>query len=654
MCGILSIVNIKTNGTSHDLLRASSIIRHRGPDDEGFLTWTPGGKPKIWAGGDTAKSTFDHYKYEYLAPETEFRVALGHRRLSILDLSPAGHQPMVHAETGVSMVFNGEIYNFAEIKLELEAKGYTFYSHSDSEVLLLAWVEWGKACLPKLNGMFSFVILDPRNGGKVFAIRDRFGVKPLYWTKLNGRVIFCSEIKQIRVADGYRLSINKEKVFQYLAHGLVDTDEQTFDTEVYQLKGGTFAEIDLVSGNGDVKIERWYHLKPKAWTGTEALAIDNFRALLQDSVRLRMRADVPVGSCLSGGLDSSAIVCLARRVLEDLGDHKGQKTVTACYSDPRFDEWKFAEEVVKQTEAEPHRIFPSFDRLTKEFETLLWHQDDPFPSTSMFSQWCVFAGAAEVHLKVMIDGQGSDEQLAGYGGNDLALYIGLLKKGKYGALWSESRNFKKTKGHYPIGFVLGALQDCLPKWSLKMFPAKYRVVKPEIRSWLKVPTEQIQRAQYDSLQSGLIAQVLGTPLPSLLRFEDRSSMAWSIESRVPFMDYRFVEFTLGLPENFVYKDGLRKTILRKAMRGVMPDMIVDRTDKMGFVTPEELWLREEGTAWFRERVTTTLDRHPEYFDRAETLKILDDMVTGKIGYSFVIWRVICFGQWMRMMQQYGA
>jgi len=654
MCGILAVVHKDQNQDSADLIKASAIIRHRGPDDEGFMTWAPGSKANIWAGKDAAATTIDFWKLNRLQPQQTFKVGFAHRRLSIIDLSPRGFQPMVHEKTGVSLIFNGEIYNFPDIKAELESLGHQFESHSDTEVLLLAWVQWGEQCINKLNGMFAFVILDPRKGsqGTLYAVRDRFGVKPVYWSRVGDSLIFCSEIKQIRLFRGYKLNLNRKKVNQYLGLGLVDTDDQTFDNQVFQMRGGSYATVDLADAAMNVKIARWYTLKPRKWQDTDEKAVDKFRNLLQDSVKLRLRADVPVGSCLSGGLDSSAIVSMIKRILDELDDHNGQETVTACYSEKRFDEWNYASDVVNQTGARSHRVFPDFERLQRDADKLLWHQDDPFPSTSMFSQWCVFSCAAEASLKVMVDGQGSDEQLSGYGGNDTALYAGLVKSMKIGRILRESKAYKAKNGVYPVGFILGGVQSNLPKWTLGLFPKKYLALKPTMVPWLNAPAEDVQKPRYGTLSDYLQYQLLHDPLPSLLRFEDRSSMAFSIESRVPFLDYRLVEFNLGLPEHLVYGEGTKKVILRRALKGIMPDSIVNRKDKLGFATPEETWLREAGTQWFREKVDYTITKYPEFFHRDETLKMLEDMIAGRIKFDFKPWRIICFGKWLDMMEEY--
>ncbi len=442
MCGILAIVNNNRTCTSQHLERACSIIRHRGPDDEGFLMWSPGNDAEIYSGKDTAPSTKNHWEYNELPPDESFKVGFGHRRLSILDLSPAGHQPMRLAQAGLSITYNGEIYNYLEIKEELEKLGHKFHSASDTEVILHAWEEWGHDCLNDFNGMFSFVILDEKNK-KLFAVRDRFGVKPLYYYKGQNTFYLASEIKQIRTSPDYKFDLDQDVVRQFLAYGVTEHSANTFDKNIKHLPGGHYLEIDLSVENSEPQIVQWYTIHPQKWHGSFEDAAVKFKHLLTDAVKLRLRSDVKVGSCLSGGLDSSSIVCIAADLLKASGDYAGQEAVTACFEDLQFDEWKFAKEVIDKTNAHPHRVFPSFQLLQEELDALLWHQDEPFSSTSMFSQWSVFKKTHEAGLKVMIDGQGADEQLAGYGGNDLSLYAGLFKEGHWVELLEEAKHYKK-------------------------------------------------------------------------------------------------------------------------------------------------------------------------------------------------------------------
>ncbi len=646
MCGILSIINTKVNAGSEHLIKACSIIKHRGPDDEGFLTWTGGGPPTVWAGNDTAASTLNHWKYQPLDPGQKFKVGFGHRRLSILDLSPAGHQPMQYHKAGLAITFNGEVYNYIEIKSELEKLGHQFYSTSDTEVILHAWAQWGVQCLDKFNGMFSFVILDYHKK-QLYAVRDRFGVKPLFYYKGTTALYLTSEIKQIKTSPEYKFRLNEPIARQYLATGAVNHTENTFDTQIKQLPAGHYLYMDVSADTADFQITKWYSLKPAKWVGSYEDAASKFRNLLTDAVSLRLRSDVTVGSCLSGGMDSSSIVCIAAELLKANGVFAGQETVTACYDNARYDEWKFAEEVIKKTHANPHRVFPSFTQLQQEIDAFLWHQDEPTGSTSQFSQWAVFKGTHEAGLKVMIDGQGADEQLAGYGSNDIALYTGLLKKARFTTLLDEAQHYKKEKGVWPKGFLLAALQLNTGKTITKLLPQKLRITNQHSVDWIQnTEPAGIYDKHALSLQENLLRQIYSEPLPALLRYEDHNSMAWSVESRTPFMDYRFLEFTLGLPEQFIYKRGVRKTILRDAMHNIIPPAIENRTDKMGFVTPEEVWLKGEGKDWFNDGIDKACKQFGGTLLHTENVKkYVAEMIAGKREFNFMPWRIICFNRW---------
>lgn len=640
MCGILTIINKNTNAGSANLIKASAIIRHRGPDDEGFLTWIPGEQPVVWAGKDTAPSTLARWKYNTLEAGQSFKVGFGHRRLSILDLSPGGHQPMLYDKAGLSITFNGEVYNYLEIKAELESLGHIFDNKTDTEVILHAWAQWGAACLDKFNGMFAFVILD-HHKKKLYAVRDRFGVKPLFYYNGATAIYLASEIKQIRTSPDYSFNINDTIARQFLATGAVDHTDNTFDKKIKHIPGGHYLYLDLSAEGNQPEIKTWYTLQPKTWSGNYRDAVAEFRLLLTDAVRLRLRSDVTVGSCLSGGLDSSSIVCIVSDLLKEKGGHSGQETVTACYENAKYDEWNFAQEVIKKTNATAHRTFPSFRQLQEEIDNFLWHQDEPTGSTSQFSQWAVFKESHRAGLKVMVDGQGADEQLAGYGGNDLPFYAGLLRKVHIWSLVNEARSYRKDKGAWPYGFMLTALK-------LNMGNA----MPPANAGWLTngEPSVIFNRPA-TSLKENLLRQVYGEPLPALLRYEDHNSMAWSVESRTPFMDYRLMEFTLGLPERYVYKNGVRKTILRDAMHNIIPPAIENRKDKMGFVTPEELWLKGEGKEWFRNDINKACKQFDGYIlNSAATQNHVNAIIDGKEPFSFMPWRIVCFSRWFDMMQ----
>ncbi len=643
MCGILAIINKKRSCTGHDLERACSIIRHRGPDDEGFLTWANGAEPGIYAGKDTAATTQRHWQYDSLPGDISYKVGLGHRRLSILDLSPTGHQPMRYGQAGLSIVFNGEIYNYLEIKKELTELGHKFHGASDTEVILHAWEEWGPDCLHEFNGMFAFVLLDEKKQ-ELYAVRDRFGVKPLYCYEGDNAVYFASEIKQIRTAGEYKFELDEAVARQFLALGVTDHGRDTFEQRIKTVGQGSYVYLDLAEEQPECFESGWYYhdSHPKFRNFDEAAVI--YKNTLSDAVNLRLRSDVKVGSCLSGGLDSSSIVCIAADLLKKKGDFAGQETVTACFEDLKYDEWKYAEEVIRLTKANPHKVFPSFSQLQQEIDKLIWHQDQPFSSTSIFSQWAVFKKTSEVGLKVMIDGQGADEQLAGYGGHDVAFYAGLLHKLHLSEMLDEARHYKKEKGNWPYGFLLGALQLNFGKG---IVPAKYRIKEPAAIDWLHGGERgSIFTEPAVNLTLFLRRQRQFQPLPALLRYEDHNSMAWSVESRTPFMDYRLVELCEHFPDRYIYNRGVRKHILRKAMHGIIPEDIENRRDKMGFVTPEELWLRGEGKEWFVDGVEKACRQFGGHLlDTAKVKQYLADILDGKREFDSMPWRIVCFHRW---------
>jgi asparagine synthase (glutamine-hydrolysing) len=644
MCGILAIINKHRKLKADSLARATSVIRHRGPDDEGFLTWSPGEASRVWFGDDTATSTKAHYSYDALDTSASFHVGMGHRRLSIIDLSPAGYQPMRLQDAGLSIVYNGEIYNYPELRDELIKAGHRFNGSSDTEVILHAWAQWGPSCLNRFNGMFAFVLLDEK-AQQLYAVRDRFGVKPLYYYQNDDVIYFASEIKQIRSAPGHSLQLNEAVAAQFLTSGANDETEHTYDVNIRHLRGGHYMHIDLAMGT-EPRIVQWYDVSPARWKGSFEDAATQFRELLTDAIRLRLRSDVKVGSCLSGGLDSSSIVCLMARLLGKEA-HAGQETVTACFPDSKYDEWEFAQQVISRTGVTPHRVFPQLLELQEELDSVIHHQDEPFSSTSMFSQWCVFKETNRAGLKVMIDGQGADEQLAGYGGNDLALYTGMVKQLQLSRLMEEARWYKAEKGTYPRGFILNALQVAAGKGLTALLPTRLQLKdKVSTAAWVKQSPGE-RKTYSHSLQEQLIGQLYGNPLPSLLRYEDHNSMAWSVESRTPFLDYRLVEFNLGLPAHFIYNKGVRKYVLRQAMKDILPPAVAQRKDKMGFVTPEEMWIKGEGKAWFLHELELAYrNTNNTLLDVAAAKAHVSAIMNNTIPYDNMPWRIICFNKWL--------
>ena len=645
-------------------MRMADAVRHRGPDGEGHVAISlRDGSVAAFAGPDTPSSCFAH-GHSYLPAAgaatagVSSDVLLAHRRLAIVDLTPAGHQPMSYADGRYWIVFNGEIYNHLELRSELLGLGNAFASLSDTEVILAAYSRWGADCLERLNGMFSFVLVD-RVARRVFAARDRFGVKPLYyWISPAGYVALASEIKQFTVLPGWRARLNRQRAYDFLSWGLSEHTGQTLFDGVGQLRGGEAVHMALdslagVVASGTLPSYRWYRLQPQAFEGDRAQASARFRDILVDSIRLRLRSDVPVGSCLSGGLDSSAIVCLAHRLLCDAGTRAVQRTFTAYSEASRFDERPFAEEVIGQTGAQATFVCPRSEELFAQLPRLAWHMDEPFSSTSMFAQWRVFEAAGAAGVKVMLDGQGADELLGGYPVFWGSRAAGLLRGGRLGTLAREIRELNSVRPGAGWSAARQMAPALLPD---RVFAKLRRLMGNDLRMprWLSLgrlgakpddPFVAAAAGYRRSVESLSVAQLLKVNLPMLLHWEDRNSMAHSVEARVPFLDYRLVEFSLGLPEDFKLSDGWTKRVLRDSMVDVLPTSVRLRRDKIGFETPEQAWMVEHAPA-FRQALERAAEVSQGIIRADAARSLLDDIIDGRASYSYLPWRMISFGVWV--------
>lgn len=646
MCGIAALFDPQGGIHSGWIAAMADTIRHRGPDDEGYLL-ADGTTARPAAGGDTPPECVAALGLPPLPAAGEWRVALGHRRLSILDLSPAGHQPMAAGDSWI--VFNGEVYNFAELRAELERLGHAFRSHSDTEVILAAWRQWGPECLHRFNGMFALVIYDAARD-TVFAARDRFGVKPLYlWRAPNGMLAMASEIKQFTVLPGWSARLAADRAYDFLNWGLTDHTSETLFAGVTQLAGGEMLEWRL--GNGEPAIRRWYRLAPaRHGLGFDAAA-RHFAELFEDAVRLRLRADVAVGTGLSGGLDSSSIVCQSARLLAAVGGGR-QKTFSACAEDPRFDERRFIAEVVGRTNVDAHQCFPSLDRLFELLPLVTWHQDEPFGSTSIYAEWNVFDLVRSTGTKVTLDGHGADELLGGYHVFFGALLSGLLRGGRLTPAVAEMRALRRNHGYGPAAMAKLVLDALLPEAGrdlLRQLGGKTTRNANWIAPTVVGPAPQdpfsARGGRGRSVDELSVSQLTATSLPLQLHWCDRDSMAHSVESRAPFLDYRLVEFVLGCAPDHRVGDGTTKRLLRTGLADILPPAIAGRRDKMGFVTPEQDWVQARDPAGFRAQVAAAVERSrgvltPAALDKAEAI------IAGTRPYNPVIWRMISFGAWM--------
>jgi asparagine synthase (glutamine-hydrolysing) len=662
MCGITGFVSPRPI-MAGAVARMNQLIRHRGPDDEGYLLFRSPGAPPIACGGpDTPDDAYDGLSPYAAGARIEacadmpVTLAFGHRRLSILDLSACGHQPMCTPDRRYWIVYNGEVYNHLELRAELEAVGYRFHSRSDTEVILAAYQEWGQDCMRRFVGMWAFAIHDCRTG-EIFLARDRFGIKPLYyWVAPDGAFCFASEIKQFTVFPGWKAGINPQRAYDFLAWGASDHTDETLFAGVYQVRPGHGIRLHEhhfhADRDGRVASTQWYALQAEPFVGSFADAAAEFGARFTEAVAVHLRADVPVGSCLSGGLDSSSIVCVVNRLLRAQGATHLQQTFSACSDDPRFDERAWIDEVARATEVRAHHVYPRLQDLFDDAPSITWHQDEPFGSTSIYAQWNVFRLAAANGVNVMLDGQGADEQLAGYHEYFAPRFAGLLRSGQWLRLWRDVAATRRMHGYSPLHAARQVANVLLPE-ALRQ-PLRARAGKAHATpDWLNLealgatPDDPLARlgAYSDSVREVSRSQLTATRLQRLLHWEDRNSMAHSVESRVPFLDHRLVEFVLGLPDDFKIAAGVTKRVQRAGMSGVLPDRIRDRVDKRGFETAEVVWMRKQAPDLFRAKLADAIDASGGLLRRDEACGFLDEVIDGRREFSFLPWRLISFGEW---------
>ena len=616
MCGIAGVVSWTEPIDVAKLDSMNERLAHRGPDDSG--TW--------------------------ISPDG--RTGLASRRLAILDLSPAGHQPMTSDDGSLRIVFNGEIYNYVELRDDLRREGHRFRTGTDTEVLLAAYRHWGEACLGRLNGMFAFAMWDAAER-RLFAARDRLGEKPFYYHHTPQRFMFASEIKALLVHPDVPRRPDPHAVARYISLALVDGEETTFFEGIRQLPPAHSLTLDQ---HGRVAIRRYWDidLQSDRPSADHNRYVDEFRDLFLDAVRLRLRSDVAVGSSLSGGIDSSSIVCAINAMRT--GDEPPQNTFSARHRSGGCDEGRFIDEVVARTGVRPHFVWMDGAELQQDVERFVWHQDEPVAHTSQYAQWKVMELAKQAGVTVLLDGQGADEVIGGYPSPTFGYrFAELLRTGRWKDLTSELKAFHRAHS---------ALAPALRYMGSALLP-------PAIRTWARAqyigahglltgtalpPAETPGAAAWDGsppdrwLKQALYETLTLTSLPCLLRFGDRNSMAFSREARLPFLDHRLVEFVFSLPSDQLVSGALTKVILRDAMRGLVPTAVLARTDKIGFATPERDWMTGPLRVWTGEQVEAAKRRgmlNPKGIDR-EWARLL-----AGANNSGNVWRIVNLELWCR-------
>lgn len=613
MCGISGIIHLDCSPVPEpqiwDMIKA---MKHRGPNDNGTFF--------------------------------EDGVGFGFVRLSILDLSPAGHQPMFSHDERYVIIFNGEIFNYIEIREELKAKGHQFRTQTDTEVLIQSYVEWGEDMLHKLNGMWTFVIYD-RKEKTVFGSRDRYGIKPLYYCIDGNRLIFASEIPSILAVLGRKPTANQEALFDFLIFNRTDQNENTFFSEIKKVNHGCYFKMRVNPNEGSAaqafKIENWYDLRKELKEPFKDP--EEFREMFASSIALRLRSDVPIGVCLSGGLDSSSIVST---MIHDF-DKRDVHTFSAIYGEGQFgDESKFIY-LYKDELPNMHYIMPDDKTIMADIPLMVRAHAEPIASTGPYAQYKVMELAKD-HVTVTLDGQGADEMLAGYHYFFGFHFKNLLLKGKLGTLASEMvQYYRKHRA------VLG-----LMSFILFMLPAG---VRARARAMEKGYIDEEFYAMHAANANTIAGELYGSPtlqdalinhfefkLEHLLKWEDRNSMWFSLEARVPFLDHRLVERTLTLPDEMIINEGMTKQILREAMKGRLPEPIRVRRDKIGFGTPHDEWFR---TPAFQEYIRGIINS-PSFASRGlvdvrKVKAIYEQHVRREGNHGKEIWKWIHLENWFQ-------
>lgn len=531
----------------------NTLIEHRGPDDEGY---------------------FFHNNF-----------AFGHRRLSILDLSHEGHQPM-HYREKYTITYNGEVYNYTEVKEELQQEGYHFSSSTDTEVILASYDKWGVDCVHKFNGMWAFALFD-KEKDIIFCSRDRFGVKPFYFTETEQQFLFGSEIKQLlEVRDASY--VNLKLLTDYLVTRALEHTDATFFENIYKLPASHNLIYDLRKHTYEVK--RYYSIEidPEISNANQEKAVKSYRKELQRAVSLRLRSDVKVGTCLSGGLDSSSVASIASKLYRAEGNGRFS-AITAVSTEAENDESVYAKEVADFTLLDWHTLQPSKEDFLQSIDEVIYTQEEPFGSPSIFMQYFVMQKAKSIGCKVMLDGQGGDETLLGYEKYFPSAYLGYFKANglikTLEEVYKSRKNNSKMTLKWILVYTIGSLFSGLRKMEYKR---RCPFVKKEYLGNFDFLDDLASR--YSDVHALQILEIERTNLPVLLRYEDKNSMRHSVETRLPFIDYKTLQTALSINIKHNIHDGWTKYILRKAMENDLPSDIVWRKNKLGFNAPEKTWL----------------------------------------------------------------
>ncbi|MDO5661221.1 MAG: asparagine synthase (glutamine-hydrolyzing) [Brachybacterium sp.] len=615
MCGIAGTYGFGDQ-TDQICRRMNDCQAHRGPDGEG-----------IHVAGSAG---------------------LAHRRLSIIDREH-GDQPMLDDEGTVALVYNGEVYNYLDLRAELEQQGRRFRTVSDTEVVLQAHSAWGTDAYDRFNGMFGFAIHDA-DSDRLTVVRDHFGIKPVYyWSDESAdtgpRVLFASEIKSLLAADVFPAEADDSAVYRYLKHRIHDDGEQTFFRGIRRLLPGQMLQVDA----DGVRVETFTALQDEL----RALAaqpgrpyseevVSEYRERFEESVRLRLQSEVPVGTSLSGGLDSSAVAAVIARHLREQGEADGyeavgsrQNTFSAVFPKSINDEEHYVDALLEKYEERitAHKIRPDAQLFLDDLVDFVRTQEEPIISTGPYAQYAVMREASQ-HVTVLLDGQGADEMMAGYNPYFYVYLRQLRRQRRFGELARE----------------MAASRDIMAKLWRSKFSGRADVGTDAVLNSTFVAENAGttgHRSPQDDLKARLLDDTFRSSLPSLLRYEDKNTMRFSIEGRVPFVDKELMKFLFSLDESAILHDGWNKRILRESMTGILPDMISRRRNKIGFTTPEREWFHKIAPS-LREIFASDSFASRPYFDAPTVLALFDDYVKNPENHgTLLFWRLLNVELWLR-------
>lgn len=648
MCGILGTISADSPIQIGAVVRALTTLRHRGPDDEGYAILGPAQESmEVFGGLDTPSSLA--LRELHTNDEAPTRLTLAHRRLSILDLSDAGHQPMCDPAGRYWLIFNGEIYNYLELRSVLEREGHSFRTKTDSEVLLTAWRTWGQEALDRIRGMFAFAVVD-LGARTLTLVRDQLGIKPLYWTQARGGFAFASEIKALLALPGMAARADAEELYRFLRFGCTEVDQRSCFAGIQQVLPGHVMQVGLDNAQVIECRAYWRHTITPASSAALPELSTRLAELMRESVKMHLRSDVPVGSCFSGGLDSSLIVALARRELGPAHPWTG-----VCFDNAiaGSSDAPYAESLGKQLGLNVELVAPSAQQLATDLDDLVYQQDVPFDGTSVYAQYAVFRRARECGLTVMLDGQGADEMFGGYPtsisaricealwSGDVAGARMLVNGSTYPDAGTRRRMLLAALGRMAPLSLTGPLLQMIGE----------PLMMPEMNSsWFLErgvqPRRRPEGRGRNALREELGIQVRAWSLPHLLRYEDRNSMAFSLEARVPFCTPDIAEFAAAVPsEHLISRSGVTKAVLRAAAASDLPRFVIDRA-KIGFKTDESAWLRGAAPVLRAELTSDRLNGAGPFNGEIARARVSEALAERR-GLSASTRRVLMVAMWAR-------